>query len=93
MVKFKDLSRPLGVFQVLFKANLIFKAFQDSHVYSSTFQACANPDRAPYVGVGTPDPLKTAYSIKCLWYTSVLHRFYCNLNNVTSKFQFCHQTL
>ena len=25
MVKFKDFSRPLSVFQVLFKANLIFK--------------------------------------------------------------------
>ena len=35
---------PLSVFQVLFKANFIFKDFQDSHVYSSTFQACANPD-------------------------------------------------
>ena len=27
MVKFKDFSRPLSVFQVLFKANLIFKTF------------------------------------------------------------------
>ena len=53
MVKFKDFSRPLSVFQVLFKANFIFKyfsrqilfsrTFQDSLVYSSTFQACANP--------------------------------------------------
>ena len=34
---------PLSVFQVLFKANLISRAFQDSPVYSSTFQACANP--------------------------------------------------
>ena len=40
MVKFKDFSRPLSVFQVLFKANLIFKDLQDSPVYSSTFQAC-----------------------------------------------------
>ena len=37
MVKFKDFSRPLSVFQVLLKADLIFKDF------SSTFQACANP--------------------------------------------------
>ena len=43
MVKFKDFSRPLSVFQVLFKANLILRTFQDSPVYSSTFQACANP--------------------------------------------------
>ena len=41
MVKFKDFSRPLNVFPVLFKANLIFK--QDNPVYSSPFQACANP--------------------------------------------------
>ena len=32
-----------GKIQGLFKANLIFKTFQDSPVYSSTFQACANP--------------------------------------------------
>ena len=49
MVKFKDFSRPMSVFPVLFKANLIFKTFQnkfnfqDSPVYSSTFQACVNP--------------------------------------------------
>ena len=41
--KIQDFSRPLSVFQVLFKANFIFKDFQDSPVYSSTFQACANP--------------------------------------------------
>ena len=43
MVKFKDFSRPLSVFQVLFKANLIFKDFQDISVYSSNFQVCVNP--------------------------------------------------
>ena len=43
MVKFKDSSRPSSAFQVLFKANLIFRTFQDSPVYSSTFQAYANP--------------------------------------------------
>ena len=30
-------------FEVLFKANFIFKDFQDRHVYSITFQACGNP--------------------------------------------------
>ena len=43
MLNFKDFPRLWSVFQVLFKANFIFKDFQDSHVYSSTFQACANP--------------------------------------------------
>ena len=43
MVKFKDFSRPLSVLQVLFKANSISRTFQDGPVYSSTFQACANP--------------------------------------------------
>ena len=43
MVKFKDFSRPLSLFQVLFKAYLFSRTFQDSLVYSSTFQACANP--------------------------------------------------
>ena len=49
MVKLKDFSKPLSVFQVLFKANLFLMTFQDSHVYSSTFQACANPE-ASYLG-------------------------------------------
>ena len=43
MVKFKDFSRRLSVFPVLFKANLTFKDYKDSPVYSSTFQACVNP--------------------------------------------------
>ena len=43
MEKFNDFSRPLSVFQVLFKANLIFMDFARHPVYSSTFQACANP--------------------------------------------------
>ena len=34
MVKFKDFSRPLSVFQVLFKANLIFKDFsRQSYIF------------------------------------------------------------
>ena len=42
-VKFKDFSRSLGIFQVLFKKNVISRTFQDSPVYSSTSQACASP--------------------------------------------------
>ena len=41
--EFKDFSRPLGDFPVLFKAILIFKDFQESPLNSSIFQACANP--------------------------------------------------
>ena len=37
---FQDLS---SVFQVLFRSNLIFNDFQDSPIYSSTFQVCVNP--------------------------------------------------
>ena len=43
MVKFKDFSRPLSDFPVLFKADLFFKDFSRSPLNSSTFQACANP--------------------------------------------------
>ena len=43
MVKSKDFLRPLSVYQILFDANIIFKDFQDSPEYSSTFQACVNP--------------------------------------------------
>ena len=41
--KIQGLFKTFECFQVLFKAVFIFKDFQDSHVYSSTFQACANP--------------------------------------------------
>ena len=43
-VEFKDFSRLLSDFLVLFTAVLIFKDFQESPLNSSTFQACANPD-------------------------------------------------
>ena len=56
MVKFKDFSRPLSEFQVLFKAffliyfqglqdSPVHSGLQDSSVHSSTFQACANPGK------------------------------------------------
>ena len=45
IVKFKDFSRSLSVFQVLFKANLVFKDFlRRSCIFKYfKFQACANP--------------------------------------------------
>ena len=43
MVKFKDMSRSLSVFQVLSRQILFSRTFQDSPVYSSTFQACVKP--------------------------------------------------
>ena len=46
--EFNDFSRPLSDFPVLFKADLIFKDFQESPLNSSTFQACANPDHMTY---------------------------------------------
>ena len=42
--EFKDFSRLLSDFPVLFKADLIFKDFSGKPSNSSTFQACANPD-------------------------------------------------
>ena len=39
MEEFKDFSRPLSDFPVLFKADL---TFQESPLNSSTFQACEN---------------------------------------------------
>ena len=41
--KIQGLFKAFQCFQVLFTANLIFKDFQDSLVYSSHFQACASP--------------------------------------------------
>ena len=49
MVKFKDLSR-LWVFSSTFQGKY---NFQDSSVYSSPFQACANPDRPNKLGPQT----------------------------------------
>ena len=50
MVKFKDFSRPLGVFQVLFKVNLIFKDFSRQSCifkyFSSLWEPCA-PEKDP----------------------------------------------
>ena len=43
VVEFKDFSRLLSDFPALFKADLVFKDFQESPLNSSTFQACANP--------------------------------------------------
>ena len=41
--KIQGLFWTLSVFLELFKAYLILRTFQDSLLYSSTFQACANP--------------------------------------------------
>ena len=41
--KIQGLFKALSVLQVLVKANFIFIDFQESPVYSSTFQACGNP--------------------------------------------------
>ena len=47
--KIQGLFKAFECFQVTFKANLIFKDFEDSPVYLSTFKACANPvDPCPH---------------------------------------------
>ena len=55
MVKFKDFSRPLSVFQVLFKANLIFKDFSRQscifkYLSSLCEPCCNNNENAPLDG-------------------------------------------
>ena len=45
-----------GKIQGLFKANLFSMTFQDSIVYSSTFQACANPGITVKVCAGRTCP-------------------------------------
>ena len=57
MVKFKDFSRPLSVFFKYFSRQIRFSGtFQDSPVYSSTFQDCANPVRQFIGAVGRQIP-------------------------------------
>ena len=58
MVKFKDFSR-----QILFS-----RTFQDSPVYSSTFQACANPGIAgTFANSEDPDEMdvRTGLTLEC----------------------------
>ena len=43
IVEFKDFSRLLSDFPVLFKADLIFKDFSRKPYKFSTFQGCTNP--------------------------------------------------
>ena len=43
MVKFKDFSRPLSAFQVLFKANLIFKDFSIQYCILKYFSSLCEP--------------------------------------------------
>ena len=43
MVNFKDFSRPLSVFQVLFKANLIFKDFSRQSCIFKYFSSLCEP--------------------------------------------------
>ena len=49
--KIQGLFKAFECFQVLFKANSIFKDFQDSPVYPSTFQTCENPDISMSMGM------------------------------------------
>ena len=53
MVEFKDFSRPLSDFPVLFKAINFSSSFQESPLYSSSFQACANPVKEPFIIAGS----------------------------------------
>ena len=43
MVKFKDISRPMSVFQVLFKANFIFKDFSRQTCIFKYFSSLCEP--------------------------------------------------
>ena len=52
-VKFKDFSRPLSVFQVLFKANFIFMDFSSqSCVFKYFLSLYANPGDKSKIKIG-----------------------------------------
>ena len=67
MVKFKDFSRPLSVFQVLFKINLIFKDFSRQSCifkyFSSLCEPCAKCDfdPGPHQNVNEESPVLECY--------------------------------
>ena len=72
MVKFKDFSRPLSVFQILSRQILFSRTFQDSPVYLSTFQVCANPEtisRGILLGISAQPKIRVIYpDYKIIWF-------------------------
>ena len=66
MVKFKDFSRPLSVFQVLFKANSIFKAVLCIQVLSSLCETCTLCGISSLFAEKNLHVLKTPYSLEIL---------------------------
>ena len=69
MVKFKDFSRPLSVFQLLFKAILIFKDFSRQSCifkyFSSLCEPCKGQIQPPHCALGhtSQHPLNIFYMI------------------------------
>ena len=61
IVEFKDFSRLLSDFQVLFKAGLIFKDFSRKPSKFKYFQACANP-----AVLSREQSVLLQYTIQCL---------------------------
>ena len=51
MVKFKDFSRPLSVFQKLFKANLIFKDFSRQSYIFKHFEGSYRLDKTKFTDI------------------------------------------
>ena len=52
MVKFKDFTRPLSVFQVLFRANLIFKDFSKQSCIFKYFSSLCEPCHVEKMVIG-----------------------------------------
>ena len=73
MVKFKDFSRPLSVFQVLYKANFIFKNVSTQSrifkYFSSLYEPCltSNEDhQLNYEEFKSDDDLENGYHLSIM---------------------------
>ena len=83
MVKIKDFSRPLSVFQVLFKANLIFKDFSRQSCIFKCFSSLCEPS-CRCIKTNIPDKKKTTTTelmIENQWIcTSLMRRYVSHLD-------------
>ena len=85
MVKFKDFSRPLSVFQVLFKANFIFKDFSRQSCIFKYFSSLSEPCS---VNADQPAPEgKACQGLHCLTFSSQYFTHLLRLQNTSVQIQ------
>ena len=67
MVKFKDFSRSLSVFQVLFKADFIFKDFSRQSCIFKYFSSLCEPCDCPIIDNVIKNPKYESQEVTMTW--------------------------